>query len=84
MVLRVAQNDQGFDLPPDLIGGAPKFQTRAKAGELVTLVDMDHFIEGKFDPNAEWVTARAYAMHDHLIEAFHEHVVSAKAIEVWR
>lgn len=84
MVLRVAQNDQGFDLPPDLIGGAPKFQTRAKAGELVTLVDMDHFIEGKFDPNAEWVTARAYAMHDHLIEAFHEHVVSAKAIEVWQ
>jgi uncharacterized protein (TIGR04255 family) len=84
MVLRVAQNDQGFDLPPDLIGGAPKFQSRAQPGELVTLVDMDHFIEGKFDPSAEWVTARAYVMHDHLIETFHEHVVSAKAIEVWQ
>lgn len=84
MVLRVAQNDQGFDLPPDLMGGAPKFQARAKAGELVTLVDMDHFIEGKFDPSAEWVTARAFAMHDHLIETLHEHVVSKKAIEVWR
>ena len=84
MVLRVAQNDQGFDLPPDLIGGAPKFLPRAQSGELVTLVDMDHFIEGKFDPSAEWVTARAYVMHDHLIETFHEHVVSAKAIEVWQ
>lgn len=84
MILRVAQNDQGFDLPPDLIGGAPKFQQRAKAGELVTLVDMDHFIEGNFDPKADWVTAQTYAMHDHLIETFHEHVVSEKAIEVWR
>lgn len=84
MVLRVAQNDQGFDLPPDLIGAAPRFHSRAKVGELVTLVDMDHFIEGTFDPNAEWVTARAYAMHDHLIETFHEHVVSKRAIEVWQ
>lgn len=84
MILRVAQNDQGFDLPPDLIGGAPKFQPRTKAGELVTLVDMDHFIEGNFDPSAQWVTERAYLMHDQLIETFHEHVVSPKAIEVWR
>jgi uncharacterized protein (TIGR04255 family) len=84
MVLRVTQNDQGFDLPPDLIVGAPKFQQRARNGELVTLIDMDHFIEGTFDPSAEWVTARAYAMHDHLIETFHEHVVSKKAIEVWQ
>lgn len=84
MLLRVAQNDQGLDLPPDLLGLAPKFQPRAKAGELVTLVDMDHFIDGKFDPNAEWVTAHAYVMHDQLIETFHEYVVSEKAIEVWR
>lgn len=84
MVLRVAQNDQGFDLPPDLMGGAPKYTMRARSDELVTLVDMDHYIEGKFDPSPEWVTAQAYVMHDHLIETFHEHVVSAKAIEVWR
>lgn len=84
LILRVAQNDQGFDLPPDLVGGAPKHQPRAKAGELVTLIDMDHSIEGNFDPDAEWVTERAYKLHDHLVEAFHEHVVSEKAIEVWK
>jgi uncharacterized protein (TIGR04255 family) len=84
MVLRVVQNDQGSQLPPDLIGSAPTIRTRINAGELVTLVDMDHFIEGNFDPSADWVTARVYAMHDHLIETFHEHVVSARAIEVWR
>jgi hypothetical protein len=50
----------------------------------VTLVDMDQFIEGTFNPDAEWVVARAYEMHDHLVETFHNHVVSEKAIEVWR
>ena len=84
MVVRVVQNDQGFDLPPDLVGGAPKHTSRAKPGELVTLVDMDHFVEGNFDPNADWVIQRAYQMHDHLIETFHEHVVSDAAIEAWR
>jgi len=84
MIVRVVQNDQGFDLPPDLVGGAPKHESRAHAGELVTLVDMDQFIEGKFEPDAAWVVARAYEMHDHLIETFHNHVVTEKAIEVWR
>ena len=84
MIIRVVQNDQGFDLPPDLISAAPKHEARARPGELVTLVDLDHFIEGKFDPDAGWVVARSYEMHDHLVETFHEHVVSEKAIEVWR
>lgn len=84
MVVRVVQNDQGFSLPPDLLGAAPKHTPRAKSGELITLVDMDHYIEGNFDPDAEWVVAKAYAMHDHLVETFHEHVVTEKAIEVWK
>ncbi len=84
MIVRVVQDDQGFSLPPDLIGGAPKHAVRAKAGELVTLIDMDHYIEGTFDPDADWVVARAFEMHDHLIETFHEHVVTETAIEVWK
>jgi len=48
------------------------------------LVGVDHFIEGKFRPDAEWVAARAYEMHDHPVETFHRHVVTEKAIEVWR
>lgn len=84
LVVRVVQNDQGFDLPPDLVAAAPNHEPRARAGELVTLIDMDHFIEGKFDPDSEWVVARAFEMHDRLIETFHEHVVSREAIEVWR
>lgn len=84
MIVRVFQNNQGVSLPPDLIGGAPKSVGRAKPGELLTLIDMDHYIEGTFDPNADWVVARAFEIHDHLIETFHEHVVTESAIKVWK
>ena len=68
MVVRIVQNDQGSSLPPDLVDATPSFSPRAEAGELVTLIDMDHFVEGNFDPDADWVVARAYEMHDHIIE----------------
>ena len=84
MIVRVVQNDQGFSLPPDLIGGAPEHAVRAQAGELITLIDMDHFIEGTFDADAGWVVTRAFEMHDHIIETFHEHVVTETAIEAWK
>ena len=84
MIVRIVQNDQGFSLPPDLIGGAPKYTARAKHGELTTLIDMDHYIEGAFDPDTDWIVARAFEMHDHIIETFHDHVVTETAIEVWK
>jgi uncharacterized protein (TIGR04255 family) len=84
LVVRVAQNDQGFDLPPDLAASAPKQSSRAQPGELVTLLDMDHYIEGTFEPSTDWVIDRSYKLHDHLIETFHEHLVTPAAIEVWR
>jgi uncharacterized protein (TIGR04255 family) len=84
MIVRVTQNDLGFDLPPDLVVGAPKHDSRARQGELVTLIDMDHFIEGKFEPDPSWIVERAYLMHDQLIETFHEHVVTKSAVEVWK
>jgi uncharacterized protein (TIGR04255 family) len=84
LIVRVTQNDQGFDLPPDLVAGAPKHQPRVRPGEVATLIDMDHFIEGTFEPSPAWVVERAYEMHDHLVEMFHEHVVTPEAIEAWR
>ena len=83
MVVRVVQNDQRLSLPPDLLEAAPSFVARAEAGELVTLIDMDHFVEGNFDADADWVVARAYEMHDHIVETFHDHVVTEDAIKEW-
>ena len=84
MVVRIVQNDQGSPLPPDLVDAAPSFPPRAEAGELVTLIDMDHFVEGNFDADPDWVVARACEMHDHIIETFQGHVVTGEAIEEWK
>ena len=84
MVVRIVQNDQGSSLPPDLVDAAPSFSARAEAGELVTLIDMDHFVEGNFDADPGWVVARAYELHDHIIETFHNHVVTEDAIKEWK
>ena len=46
MIVRIVQNDQGHSLPPDLMAAAPKYSPRAGPGELVTLIDMDHYVEG--------------------------------------
>ena len=84
LVVRVVQNNQGSPLPPDLADAAPRLSAMAKPEELVTLIDMDHFVEGNFDADADWVVARAYEMHDHIVETFHEHVVTEDAIEEWK
>ena len=83
MVVRVVQNDHGMLLPPDLVGGAPKLDSPAEAGELITLIDMDHYVEGNFDPDAHWIVETAYEMHDQIVETFHEQVVTEEAIAVW-
>lgn len=84
MVVRVVQNDQGSSLPPDLADAAPRFPPRARPGELVTLVDIDHFVEGNFAADTNWVVARAHDLHDHIIETFRGHVVTEGAIEEWK
>lgn len=84
MVLRITQNDQGIDVPPDLVDGAPKLESRSRVGELVTFVDMDHFIERNFEPNTDEVIAYSYRLHDHIIETFHEHIVTKEGMDVWR
>jgi len=84
MVIRVTQNDLGFDLPPDLVDSAPDREARAMRGELVTLLDTDHFIEGSFEADAAWVVGRTYTMHDVIIETFHDRLVTEYAIKVWQ
>ncbi len=84
MIVRVVQNDQGHSLPPDLVAAAPKYAPRAGPGELVTMIDMDHYVEGTFDPDSEWVVARSYELHDHIVETFHDHVVTKEAVEEWK
>jgi len=84
LMIRISQNDQGFLLPADLLDGAPRLTRSVPQGRLLTLVDMDHFVEDTFDADADALLPLAYAMHDRIIEAFHEHVVTPEAIATWK
>ena len=84
MLVKLLQNDQGHDLPPDLMVSAPKHDSKATDGVLCTLIDMDHFVEGSFDPDAKSVVEITYKLHDKLVETFHKNVVTPEAIEEWK
>ena len=83
MIVRIIQNDQGFLVPPDLVAAGPQPAT-APPGELVTLIDMEHYMDGRFEPDVGWLMGKAYRLHDHLVETFHKNVVTEQAIEVWQ
>jgi len=83
LVIRISQNLNGHVLPPDLLAAAPRHSKRVNPGELVTLIDMDHFVEGTFDPITAWVVDRTFELHDQIIETFHDHLVTQQAIEEW-
>jgi len=84
MVVRIAQNNQGMDLPPDLVGSAPKRAKRVEKNELVTFVDIDHYLEGDFEPQAELIEKNTYLLHDQIIKTFHNYVITEEAVEAWR
>ena len=83
MLVRIIQNDQGILVPPDLVAAGPR-PGRAQAGELVTLIDMEHYMDGRFEPDVDWLMEKAYRLHDHLVETFHDNVVTERAVEVWQ
>lgn len=82
--LRVHQNRQGQDFPPDLRVAVPKFDQRSHPGELVTIVDMDHWVEGNRNVDIPTLTETLFRLHDHIIETFFNRVISQHALEVWK
>ncbi len=83
LAVRVTQNDRGEELPPDLLEFAPLRTAVSRAGELLTIVDMDHALEGRFDCDVDWIVQNVNLLHTHLESVFFEHVVTPHAWEVW-
>jgi len=82
-VVRVSQSDDGTNLPPDIVGTAPLYEPRSGEGEIATLLDMDHFVEGNFRADAARVAETLHQLHDHIVESFHRDLVTKKAIQEW-
>lgn len=84
MLVQVYQDDSGEPLPPDLTEHAPQPTRRVERGELVTFVDTDHHLKADLDPAPEVIEKYAYLLHDPIADAFHKHLVTGQALEVWK
>jgi uncharacterized protein (TIGR04255 family) len=86
LTVRVTQNRSGADLPPDLLSVALPRPNPVPPGALITLLDMDHVIQFADNrrPDVVEIVEFASALHDVIVETFHDHVVTPAAIEEWR
>lgn len=83
LILRIAQNRDRMLLPPDLTAHAPAHGVAPREGELLTLLDLDHFQEERADYSREAVETVAWELHDALDILFRD-VVTPHALEVWK
>jgi len=83
--IRVTRNNDGNDLPPDLIQLAPPRKRVTNPGEDLALIDMDHSWGGAMLPplNEEEIEDVFYALHDTIIEMLHTAVVTEDGIQKW-
>lgn len=84
LVVRMSQNTEGSTLPPDLVPFAPPVE-RAANSTTTTLVDLDHFLVPPIpiSVDLEKIETLYFAMHDDIIEALHESVLTPYAVEAW-
>lgn len=83
LILRVAQNRQGMVLPPDLLAHAPALGETPPEGVLVTLLDLDHFLENRVDYSGDGVDSMAWQLHDPLDILFRD-TVTPRALKAWQ
>jgi uncharacterized protein (TIGR04255 family) len=86
MVVRLFQNRDAQVLPPDLIEEAATARVTPSPtrGELVTILDLDHFSERSRDYESGAVEREAWLLHDDLDRVFRESVVTPAALEAWK
>jgi uncharacterized protein (TIGR04255 family) len=86
LVVRLIQNRDGHVLPPDLQDGGlePQITEPIEKGELLTLLDLDHFSPRQVEYAPGYVEGQAWALHDDLDRVFREALVTERALEVWR
>jgi uncharacterized protein (TIGR04255 family) len=85
MAVRLFQNREAQVLPPDLIeeASAAKVTPPPGRGELLTILDLDHFSEASRDYESGAVEREAWHLHDDLDRVFRESVVTSAALEAW-
>jgi len=81
--LRLWQNKEGTVLPPDMAGDEIAFRIQSpQPGELLTILDLDHYTETERDFSPDLQLADLWTLHDGTDLAFRK-IVTGKALERW-
>jgi uncharacterized protein (TIGR04255 family) len=83
MVVRITQNDQGIVLPPDIIHKPMNHKMKIDAGHVITLVDMDHFVEEVLDYDLESIMNTVDSLHQAINAAWFNDLVTEQALTNW-
>lgn len=84
MIVRITQNDQGMVLPPDIIHKPMSHKMKIAPGNLITLVDTDHYVEGSWDFDLESIMNTTNELHEAINAAWFNDLITPKALERWR
>jgi uncharacterized protein (TIGR04255 family) len=82
IIARIAQNRDGMALPPDLADHPPKGVPDSTNGEILTILDLDHFRAERFDYDREYLVELAWTLHDNLDILFRD-MTTEHAIKKW-
>jgi uncharacterized protein (TIGR04255 family) len=87
LVARVHQNRQGMYLPPDLVRSglapAPVLEDGLSDGELLTLLDVDHFVEQEFTFDAATLEELSWRLKEISYSVIFDNMVTPEALEAW-
>lgn len=83
MIVRITQNDQGIVLPPDIMHKPMSHKMKIDPGNVITLVDTDHFVEGSWDYDLESIMNTTNDLHEAINAAWFSDLVTQEALEIW-
>lgn len=84
MILRITQNDQGILVPPDIALKPLRHKQVAQQGQLLTLVDSDHFVEGAWAFDLKAIIETVDNLHRGINTAFFNDIITPHAKTVWK
>lgn len=83
MIVRITQNDQGNVLPPDIFHKPMNHKMKIAPGNVITLVDTDHFVEGAWDYDLESIINTTNELHEAINAAWFNDLVTPEALKQW-
>jgi uncharacterized protein (TIGR04255 family) len=82
LVLRLYQSDNGSYLPPDITLESLKPTLKVEQGEIVTILDIDHFSFNQCDFVPDDLVEVLWQLHQYSGRAFRS-AITTKALELW-